>query len=216
MNIKKQRSSWNTVRRFTKNRIATISLGFIIIIILSAFFAPYIAPYDPGFINLKNRFSPPNSKHLLGTDSLGRDVLSRVIYGARVSLTVGFISAAIALCIGVPLGLIAGYYGGVVDEVIMRVTDVFLTLPWLPMVLLFVTIFGNSVTNIYLIFGGLSWPDITRIVRPETMSLTERDFIIAAKVIGASTPQILFKHLLTGSTLPEAATIRCSFIRWPS
>jgi peptide/nickel transport system permease protein len=201
------------VKQFTRNRTATVSLTFIIIVVLSAVFSPQIAPYNPEAIDLRNRFSPPDGRHLLGTDSLGRDVLSRIIYGARVSLVVGFISAAIALCIGVPLGLIAGYYGGLVDEIIMRVTDIFLTLPWLPMVLVFVTIFGNDITNILIIFGGLAWPDITRVVRPESMSLTERDFILAEKVIGASPTRILFLHLLPNQ-LPSILVYTTLLVGW--
>jgi peptide/nickel transport system permease protein len=190
------------LKRLSRNYVASIALVFIVLVILSAAFSPQIAPYPPEKIDLKNRFSPPTSKNLLGTDSLGRDVLSRIIFGARISLLVGFISTAIALGIGVPLGLMAGFYGGIVDEVIMRVTDIFLTLPWLPMILLFVAIFGNSLSNIYVVFGVLAWPDITRVVRPESLSLTQRDFIMAEKVMGASTRRILFRHLLPNQLGP--------------
>ena len=184
------------LKRFASNYFAVAALGYILLMVALAVFAPYVAPYNPDKINLKNRLSPPTVDNLLGTDALGRDVLSRIIFGSRIVLTVGFVSTVIAIGLGVLLGLLAGYFGGLVDEIIMRAADVFLTLPWLPLVILLVAVFGSNLTNIYVIIGVLFWPDVARIVRPESLSLAQRDFIVAEKVMGASSLRILFRHLL--------------------
>jgi peptide/nickel transport system permease protein len=200
-------------RLLSGNIIASFALGYLIIIILLAVFAPYVAPYNPKSSDLSNRFSPPDTSHPFGTDSLGRDVLSRVIYGSRVSLAVGFVSTGIALFIGVILGLVAGYYGGLIDEVIMRVCDIFLTLPWLPLVLIFVAIFGSNLTNIYVIFGITWWTEITRVIRPESKSLTQRDFIMAEKSMGASAWRIIFRHLLPNQ-IPAIIVLTSLMLGW--
>jgi len=188
------------------NRIAAYSLVFIFLLYVIAIFAPLIAPYDPNELNLKEIFLPPSSKHLFGTDRLGRDVFSRIIWGTRVSLTVGFVVMGIQVGMGIILGAISGYYGGIIDTVIMRAVDLFLMLPGFFLLLLVVAFFGRNIYLIMVIMAIISWPGTARMMRAQVLSVSKREFVIAAKATGASDKWIIFKHVLPNSIQPIIVT----------
>lgn len=179
-------------------------LGLIIVCTMAciAIFAPFLAPHDPTKLHLNAILEPPSAIFPLGTDALGRDVFSRLLYGARVSLGVGFISVGIAVVIGVFFGLLAGYFGGLIDEVIMRSVDTMLCFPSFFLILAVIAILKPSLTNIMIIIGLTSWMGVARLVRAETLTLRERDFVAAAKLAGASTSHILFIHILPNTLTP--------------
>jgi len=168
----------------------------VLALFVVAFLAPWISPYDPEKIDLNHVLSPPSSSHWLGTDQLGRDVLSRMIWGSRISLKVGFVSTGIALLIGVILGAISGYYGGWVDQVIMRFVDIMLCFPTFFLILAVIAFLEPSIWNIMVVIGATGWMGITRLVRADFISLRERDFVMAARAIGASDWRIIFSHIL--------------------
>ena len=190
------------IRRFMKHRLALISLIFVAVLVLMAVLAPLIAPADPNAVDLSSLRSPPSADHWLGTDSAGRDVLSRIIYGARVSLTVGIAAAISAAGLGTLLGLIAGFTKGWVDSVIMRTVDIFLSFPSLIVILLLVAILGPSVTTIVVVIAFFEWPTSCRIVRQMTLSLREHDFVLAARAGGSSNFRIMRRHILSGVVSP--------------
>ncbi len=171
-------------------------IGFIILLIIMAIFAPEIAPYNPALINVKDVLLPPSHTHLLGTDELGRDVLSRLIYGSRISIKVGFIAVGISAIIGTILGAIAGFFEGIADIIIMRFVDIMLCFPTFFLILAVIAYLQPSITNIMLIIGVTSWMGICRMVRAEILSLKKREFILAAIINGASTFRILIIHIL--------------------
>ena len=168
------------------NRSIIIPAGIIILLFLGAVFASYIAPYDPFDINVKNAYSGPSKEHIFGTDSLGRDVFSRVIYGTRVALIVGIGAVGIATMIGVVLGAISGYYEGWLSSAVMRFTDIMLCFPALFLILAVVAFIGPSLLNIVIVIGITSWMGVARLMRAEIMSLKRRDFILAARAMGKS------------------------------
>ena len=178
--------------------------GLTIVLVMSvlALLAPWIAPFDPAALNLDQILMPPSSEHLLGTDELGRDVLSRLLYGARVSLWVGFVAVGISTAIGIVLGLASGYFGGWTDELIMRGVDVMLCFPSFFLILAVIAFLEPSLTNIMVVIGLTSWMGVARLVRAETLSLRERDFIAASKLAGASTTRLLFVHILPNALAP--------------
>ena len=188
-----------TLRR---NPLAVI--GFIIIagILLLALIAPLIAPYDPDAINVKAILLSPTSSHLMGTDGLGRDVFSRMLFGARISLMVGFVAVGIATIIGIILGAIAGFYRGWVDTVIMRVVDVMLSIPTFFLILAVIAFLTPSIWNIMIVIGLTSWMGVTRLVRAEFLSLRHREFVLAAQALGAKDVRLIFTHLLPNSLTP--------------
>ncbi|AGC49659.1 ABC transporter permease [Lawsonia intracellularis] len=191
------------IMRFVQQHIILL-IGLIIVLfmVVIAVFAPLLAPYDPTELHLNAVLEPPSNTFLLGTDALGRDVLSRLLYGARASLGVGFIAVGIAVVIGVFFGLIAGYFGGITDEIIMRVVDTMLCFPSFFLILAVIAFLEPSLTNIMIIIGLTSWMGVARLVRAETLSLRERDFIAAAKLCGASTTRILLIHILPNTLTP--------------
>lgn len=193
-------------RRRYGNAMFWIGLSLVGIVSLLAVFAPLIAPFDPAAIHvapdLKDIFQPPSLEHWMGTDALGRDVFSRMLYGARVSLWVGFVSVGIATCIGVTLGLLAGYYGGLIDEAIMRVVDVMLCFPSFFLILAVIAFLEPNLVNIMVIIGLTSWMGVARLVRAETLTLRERDFIAAAKLAGTKPSRILLRHILPNALAP--------------
>ena len=185
---------WRQVRR---NRFAVAGMVILVALILVAVSASWVAPHDPYEMDLRGALQPPNSPgHILGTDELGRDNLSRLIYGSRVSLTVGLIVVGIAGSIGVTLGAISGYYGGVIDQIIMRLVDVLLAFPFLVLAIAVVSIVGPSLTNMMIVLGGVVWIDYARLVRGLVLSLREEEFISAAHVIGVRDWQIIWRHIL--------------------
>ena len=183
-------------RRFRRNRLAMLGLATIILLAIIAVLAPIVAPRDPLKIDAKAFGKPPSLAHLFGTDLSGRDVLSRLIYGTRVSLSVGLVAVSIYLTIGTILGAISGYRRGLVDAAIMRFTDTVMSFPALIIILAVVPILGASIFNIMLVIGLLGWPAVARLVRGEFLSLREREFTLAARGIGASDRRIIFRHIL--------------------
>jgi peptide/nickel transport system permease protein len=164
--------------------------------------APWLAPYDPNLINLKEVLMPPSAAHLLGTDTLGRDVLSRIIFGAQVSLLVGFVAVGIATAIGMLVGALAGYYGGWVDQALMRLVDLMLCFPTLFLILAVIAVLGPSIWNIMVIIGLTGWMGVARLVRAEFLSLKEREFVVAARALGASDARLMCRHLLPNALTP--------------
>lgn len=203
-------SPWRIVgRRLRKNKLAMIGLVIIIIMTLAAIFAPFLTPYGRDTTNLANSNAAPSRDHLMGTDALGRDLFTRLLYGARVSLTVGFVATTLRMLIGVILGGIAGFYGGKIDGIIMRVADVFSCLPFLPIAITFVAMLGPSIYNVMLVLAILGWPGIARIVRAEILSLREREFMEAATALGISDFKKITSHLIpnTMASIIVSATI---------
>ncbi|WP_235507129.1 nickel transporter permease [Thermococcus barophilus] len=188
-----------------RNKLSILGLSIIIALVLVAILAPILAPYPEqalGEPNLKERLQPPSWKHPFGTDHLGRDVLSRVIYGTRTSLIIGFSVVALALLIGVPLGLIAGYFGGKVDLAVMRITDVFLAFPPLLLALLIATTLGRGMVNAILALAISWWPWYTRLARGMAISVKERPYVEAAKAMGIADWKIMLRHILPNSISP--------------
>jgi peptide/nickel transport system permease protein len=186
------------LREFTRNRYAVVGLLGIVFIILLAALAPNITSYDPLERSAEERLFPPSSTHLIGTDSLGRDVFTRVLYGGRISLLVGFLSIVLSVIFSVPLGLIAGYFGGIVDNVIMRIMDVILAFPGLILIIWLVGLLGSNMTNVVLAIAFFSLPSYARLTRGITLSIREMDYVVATQSMGASSFRIMFYHILPG------------------
>jgi peptide/nickel transport system permease protein len=181
---------------FYKNKLALTGCGIVALLFFVSFLAPGMAPYDPGAIDLKNVLAPPSGDHWCGTDQLGRDVMSRMIWGARISLKVGFVATGLAILIGMILGAVAGYYGGWIDALIMRFVDVMLCFPTFFLILAVIAFLEPSIWNIMIVIGLTGWMGVTRLVRADFISLRERDFVRAARAIGASDARIIFMHIL--------------------
>ena len=185
-------------------RHSLLALGALIVGAMSvaAILAPWVAPYDPNFINVDALLQPPSAAHLLGTDALGRDVFSRILFGGRVSLWVGFVAVGIATGIGLALGLVAGYFGRVVDEIIMRGVDVMLCFPSFFLILAVIAFLEPSLTNIMVVIGLTGWMGVARLVRAETLTIRERDYVLAARAAGAGSARILLRHILPNAVTP--------------
>jgi peptide/nickel transport system permease protein len=195
------RSLWRLgAQRFVRNKLAVASAIFLVLMYLTAIFAPILAPYHPHAVNPINFHARPSSEHLLGTDENGRDVLSRLIYGSRASMTVGLVAVAIAITIGTLIGSAAGFIGGFVDTVLMRLTDGMLAIPYFFLVLIVVAVFGASFRNLILVIGVSSWMVVARIVRGEVIRYKNFDFVLAARSIGATDARVLFRHILPHTT----------------
>jgi peptide/nickel transport system permease protein len=188
-----RRLAW---RRFRRNRLAITALVLLIAVALVAILAPVIAPYSPTEVDARAFGKPPSLEHLLGSDRSGRDVLSRLMHGARVSLSVGVVAVSIYLVIGITLGSLAGYRRGLTDAIIGRVTDTVMAVPALIIILAVVPIIGRSPLNIMVVIGLLNWPAVTRLVRGEFLSLREREFTLTARGIGARDRRIILRHIL--------------------
>lgn len=185
------------VRLFMKHRLGIVGLVVVIIFALVAIFAPWIAPFDPTQTNIRDaRLLPPSSTYLMGTDEVGRDLFSRIIYGARISMSIGLIAEGIALIIGIILGSLAGYLGGWVDNLIMRIADVFFAIPGLLFLIVVVAIFDSKATTIFLALGLISWPSEARMMRSEVLRLREKEYVSAAQSLGLGNIGIIFKHIL--------------------
>ena len=189
-------------RRYKKNRPAIVGLIIILLILLNAILADSLAPYDPWEYNFGEKLKPPSWGHLMGTDHFGRDVFSRVIYGSRVSLLIGLLAALITITVGVLLGAISGYFGGVIDNIIMRVTELFLVIPTFFLILLIVAVFGGSIWNVIGVIGITTWPGTARVVRASFLSLKEKEFVEAARLIGSNDFRLIFKHILPNAMGP--------------
>jgi peptide/nickel transport system permease protein len=185
-----------------RNRLAISGLALVLGLFAVALLARWLTPYDPDFIDLKQVLMAPSPAHLLGTDTLGRDVLSRIIFGARVSLLVGFVAVGIATLIGVLVGALAGYYGGVLDQILMRLVDLMLCFPTIFLILAVIAVLGPSIWNIMAVIGLTSWMGVARLVRAEFLSLREREFVVAARALGASDARLIWRHLLPNALTP--------------
>lgn len=196
------RREWSRLRKalrtFARNRLAVIGTVILTGFVVCAIFAPYIAPHSPLQMDLASLLKPPGTPgHLLGTDDLGRDVLSRLIYGSRISLSVGLVVVSVAAVIGTTLGLISGYFGRAADIVIMRLVEIFVAFPFLILVVAAIALLGPSLYNVMLVLGLVSWPIYARLVRSEVLAIREQPYIEAARAIGASNVRIMFRHVLS-------------------
>jgi peptide/nickel transport system permease protein len=205
-------SQWRiAARHFRKDRLALAGLVATVVLYLVAMLAPLLAPYDPIAQQdiVRMGYLAPSFEHPLGTDRFGRDVLSRILYGARISLAIGFVATAIAIVVGTLLGAIAGYLGGMIDSLIMRFTDVVLAFPRLVLLIMIVALFSPGITLIIIVLGLTQWPGTTRIVRAEVLSLREREFIQAARALGMGSSRIILRHLVPNVLAPVivAATL---------
>ena len=185
-------------------RHGLLVLGGLIVGVMSlgAVFAPWLAPYDPNFINVDALLLPPSPAHFMGTDALGRDVFSRILFGGRVSLWVGFVAVGIATSIGLVLGLVSGYFGRIVDELIMRFVDIMLCFPSFFLILAVIAFLEPSLTNIMVVIGLTGWMGVARLVRAETLSIRERDYVMAARATGAGPARIIFRHIMPNAITP--------------
>ena len=200
-------------RRFRRNRLAVAALGYLIVVHLTAALAPWIVPHEPEFIDLLNQLAPPSREHLLGTDETGRDVLSRLIAGGRTSLAVGLSAMVLAISVGTALGGISGMAGGIVEAIIMRVTDGMLTVPTFFLALLVLAVFGSSTVNVVLVIGATGWMVVARVVRAEVLRTLPQEFVVASRALGVGRTRILLRHLLPQAlpSLIVAATLGVAY-----
>ena len=190
------------MNEFIRNKMALAALIFILAILIFAILAPMVTKYDPALTDSRSILTAPSSEHIFGTDRLGRDIFSRIVYGARISLMIGFIAVGIASLIGVLVGAVAGYYGGSIDYLLMRFVDIMLCFPTIFLILAVISLLEPSITNIMVIIGATGWMGIARLVRAEVLTLKERDFVAAARVMGAKDGWIISKHLIPNAIGP--------------
>jgi peptide/nickel transport system permease protein len=197
-------TSWLTIvwRRFRRHKLAMVGGAIIILLYLVAIFAPVIAPYDPTDVDPARRLESPSWAHPMGRDEVGRDVMSRVIYGTRISMTIGFVAAGISLVVGVFLGAVGGYFGGVVDDIIMRIVDVLMSIPTFLLIIAIVAMVGPDIVHVMVVIGLTMWSGYARITRSTVLSLRETEFIEAARAIGGSSMRVIFRHVLPNCLAP--------------
>lgn len=199
------------VRRFLRNKAAVVGLIVLLLMYLVAIFAPYLASESLDAMNIPARFTPPSLEHPFGTDNLGRDVLSRMIWGSRVSLSVGFVAMTMAVAIGSLVGAVAGFYGGTwIDILLMRLAEAISIIPVFFLLITVVSVIRPSIFNIMLVIGVTSWPGLAQIVRSQFLSLRQRDFTEASRAMGASDARLIFRHILPNAAGPiiVSATLR--------
>lgn len=188
------------LRAFARHRLGLLGLVIVVTFTLVAIFAPHIAPHDPTAQRIATaRLEPPSGEFLMGTDELGRDLFSRIVYGARISMRIGLIAEGIALTLGIILGAAAGFFGGAVDNLIMRITDVFFAIPGLLFLIVVVAIFGSGATTIFLALGLISWPSEARVMRSEVLRIRDREYVTAARALGLRDVGIIVRHILPNS-----------------
>ena len=199
-------SLWSdAIHRLTRNKAAMLSGFILILLIIAAALAPWITPYGYEEMDFNNMTAtPPSSDHLLGTDAQGRDLLTRILYGARVSLLVGFVATGVALIIGVSWGIIAGYAGGKVDQIMMRIVDVLYGLPFIIFIILLLVIFESNIWLLFAAIGAVEWLTMARIVRAQVIGLKNQEFVLAAKAMGVSNLSLFRRHLLPNILGPIA------------
>ena len=188
--------------RLTTNKLSLFSLIYILILVFMALITPFIAPYDYAYQDLALGASPPSSDHLLGTDTLGRDLLTRMMYGSRISLMVGFLATSVALVIGVIWGTIAGFSGGKTDAIMMRIVDTLYGIPFIILIILLMVIFGRNLVLLFLAIGAVEWLTMARIVRSQVLNLSRQEFILSAEAMGVSKLSIIFRHLIPNAMGP--------------
>jgi peptide/nickel transport system permease protein len=184
------------------NKLAIAGGCMVLCVFIVAIFAPVLAPYNPNEIDRHNILSAPSDRHLLGTDDLGRDVLSRMIYGSRISLLVGFVAVGISVLIGIILGSLAGYHGGIIDRIIMRFVDIMLSIPSFFLILAVIAFIGPSIWNIMVVIGVTQWMSVARFVRAEFLSLRNREYVLSAQSLGLSQIRVMLRHMLPNSLAP--------------
>ena len=189
-------------RLYRRDKIAVIALLYIILIVVIAILAPLITRFPPLLTGAGPSFTPPNAQHLMGTDDLGRDIFSGVIYGARVSMGVGFVAAVGSSLVGLLIGIVAAYYGRIYDTVLMRITEIFFVIPMVFLAILLVAFFGSSIWNVIFVIIILSWPTTARLVRGQVLALKERDFVKASKALGEHDFYIMFMEILPNTLAP--------------
>jgi peptide/nickel transport system permease protein len=188
----------NALRQFIRKPMGVIGAAMLLVVVLIALFAPWLAPYDPQErvdVGPEDILAPPDDQYLLGRDDAGKDVLSQLIYGARVSLIVGFAASFMSMFIGTTVGLISGYYGGRIGNVLMRFVDFLMVIPDLPLMLVIIAVMGRGLLNIILVIGLLGWTYSARLVRSQVLSVKERQFVLRARSLGASGPRIILRHI---------------------
>lgn len=196
-------SRWlSFMKRLARNKAAIAGALVVLIFFILAIFAPLLAPYDPTHIEMSKKLQPPSSEHWLGTDDKGRDILSRLLFGARISLTVGMLSTLLGAIVGVVMGIVAGYYGKWIDSLIMRICDVLLAFPGILLALAIVSILGPSTTNVIIAVAFFAIPTFARIVRGSTLSVKKLEYVDAIRAMGSSDMRIIFKHILPNITSP--------------
>jgi peptide/nickel transport system permease protein len=193
---------WVIGKRFSRNRLSVAGAIVVCILMTTSLLAPAVAPYDPTSIDVHNVLSPPSKEHLFGTDELGRDLLSRIIWGSRVSLKVGFVAVGIAIMIGILIGSVAGFYGGRVDAILMRFVDMMLAFPTFFLILAVIAILEPNIFTIMAVIGVTGWMDVARLVRAEFLTLKERDFVDAARAIGIRNKRLIMSHILPNALSP--------------
>jgi peptide/nickel transport system permease protein len=196
---------------FSKRGIAVLGLVIVALFLLIALLAPVLAPYDPVKQDLTNLLKPPSAEHLLGTDEVGRDILSRLIYGSRISMRVGFVAVFVAFLIGVPIGITAGFFGRRIDSLLMRAMDVLMAFPGILLAILFVSIMGPSLDNAILSVGIYTVPNFARLARSETLVIKNNEYVEAATALGAGKLRIILTHILNNITAPLIITSTLSF-----
>jgi peptide/nickel transport system permease protein/oligopeptide transport system permease protein len=195
--IGEEEGFWDLMRRMAReNKTAVISFVVIVLMILAATLAPFLTPYEENDMDLMHRLSPPSAEHLLGTDEGGRDVLTRLLYGARVSLLIGVVPALLSLVLGSALGVLAGYRGGPIDAVIMRLADVTLAFPSMLLAMVIMYSLGGGIFNVFLTLTLVNWANVARVVRAQTLQLKSSEYVEAARVIGVSRGTIMRRHIL--------------------
>jgi peptide/nickel transport system permease protein len=197
-----QRPRGETLRRWMRSRSALVGGGVLALIVVAALTAPLISPFDPIKTNQRLTLEAPSFGHLMGTDRFGRDIFSRVVWGGQISLPIGLVSVGIGLLFGVSVGLLAGYYGGWVDAISLRLVDLLLAFPGILLALAIIAILGGSLTNLMIAVGISAIPDYVRITRGTVLSLKQREFVLAARVIGCRGPTIMLRHILPNVMAP--------------
>ena len=200
-------------RRFRRNRLAVAALVYLLVVHVAAALAPWIAPHAPETIDLLNQFVPPSREHPLGTDETGRDVLARLLFGARVSLAVGLCAMTLSIAVGIVLGGLSGYRGGAIDAVVMRLADGMLTVPTFFLALLVLAVFGSNVVNVVLVIGLTGWMVVARVVRAEVLRTLPQEFVLASRALGLGGARLLVRHLLPQAlpSLIVAATLGVAY-----
>ena len=209
---KPDRSVW---RRFRRHKMALFGITVLLILVITAVFAPLLSPHDPNRVDLTNIKQAPTTVHIFGTDSAGRDVFSRILYAGRVSLSVGLAAAGISSLIGTVIGLVSGYFGRWIDNLLMRFTELVMTIPTFFAVIILVSLLGPSVFNVMMVIGALGWTGKARLVRGQVLSIREMDFVTAARALGANNLRLIFVHILpnvipyvvVGATLTVAGAV---------
>ena len=202
MNVQESSLFKDALIRLTTNKLSLFSLIYILLLVVVAIITPFIAPYDYAYQDLALGASAPSSDHLLGTDTLGRDLLTRMMYGSRISLMVGFLATSVALIIGVIWGTIAGFSGGKTDAIMMRIVDTLYGIPFIILIILLMVIFGRNLILLFLAIGAVEWLTMARIVRSQVLNLSKQEFILAAEAMGVSKLNIIFRHLIPNAMGP--------------